>query len=707
MFAIYKREMRAYFTSMIGYVYVALTLFFIGLGFFSYNLYQGQPYFSYTIQACTLILIVTIPFLTMRLIAEERKTKTDQLILTSPLSITSIVVGKFLAAYTVFAIPCAISCIYPLILRRYGIVPIGEAYVALLAFLFYGAACIAIGMFFSSLVTRQVVAAIITAIVLLLGYMMASIIALFANSEGLLANILGIYDLSTPLNYMTNGVIDLVAIFYYVTLTMLFIFLTIQSVQKRRCTLTFKNFAKSSFSIIGIVVAIVVFVAANILVKKIPDRYTSFDHSYSGIFSITDETKKYLATLDEDVNIYVLWDRDDYDEYMVKVLDKYEAESEHIKVEYIDTNKYPRFYLQYTDTEPEEGSIIVAGESNTKIIEYNYLYEYDYSNYYYTGSAEVSGFSGENQINTAIDYVSNGSEIEIFILSGHGETDFEESYYEAFNMAGVKHETVSLEDYESIPGSVSGVIINGAQQDLSSSDVDKLTEYLDNGGKILITLAQTKTDTPNLEELLDYMDIMINHGMIFENDPNYYLDENNYLLPEVLSNKYTDSLPDFVVVPDAIGMVVNTKNEYVTYDSFMTTTQDAFLKVNYEDSSVFDENEGDYEDIFVVAVEAKRQVTDESGIVTNPTIIAVASSKVFSSEMDALVNNSNVLFFSNIISSFADGFSQASVATKLLSLPYLTIESSARNTIVVITMMILPLGIIACGVYVCVKRRRY
>lgn len=706
MLAIYKREIKAYFTTMIGYVFVAVSLFLIGLGFFAYNLYQERPYFSYTIQGCTLVLLVTIPFLTMNLLVREKKAKTEQMLLSSSASVASIAVGKFLAAFSVFLIPCVISCVYPLILNRFGTVPIAEAYVAILGFVFYGAACIAIGMFFSSIVKYQVLAAILSFIVLFLGYIMASIISLFTATEGIISNILGVYDLSTPLNYMTNGVIDFVAIFYYVSMTALFIFLTVQSIQKRRCTVTAKNFFKCEFNIIGIIVAIAIFVTANIFAKKIPDKYSTVDCSYSGLFSISAETKDYIEGLEEDVTIYVLNSREGYDEYVRKLLDKYEEESEHIKVEYIDQYMYPRFYLQYTDTAPEAGSLIIIGSKNTKIVGYSYLYEYDYSNYYQTGSVEISGFVGENQINNAIDYVTNGNLAKVYVVTGHGETEFETAYYDAITVSGAEYENVKLDDVDGISGKISGIIINGATKDISESDLAKLTDYLDNGGKILITLAHTEEDTPNLDELLDYMEINVVTGMVIENDPNYYYQECVYLIPDMLTNKYTEDLPEYPLLTEAVGMMVNDYSEYVSYDSFLYTTEDAFLKVNYKESTIFNEHEGDYEGRFVVGVDASRQVTDEKGIVTNPEMIAIASSNVFSTAMDAMVNNTNILLFANIVGTFVEESSVTNVSAKALSLQFLEVGRTDRNVIVIITMLMIPLGVIACGIYTCMKRKK-
>ena len=140
MTAIYKREVRACFNSFIGWLFLAVVLFFTGLYVTANNLAQGSPYLTYALQSSLIIFIIAIPILTMRILAEERKNKTDQMILTAPVSIWKIVLGKYLALETVFAIPCVVLCLYPLLLGRYGTIPYGETYVSILGFFLYGSA---------------------------------------------------------------------------------------------------------------------------------------------------------------------------------------------------------------------------------------------------------------------------------------------------------------------------------------------------------------------------------------------------------------------------------------------------------------------------------------------------------------------------------------------------------------------------------------
>ena len=198
MTAIYKRELRACFNSFIGWLFLAVVLFFTGLYVTANNLAQGSAYLTYALQSSLIIFIVAVPILTMRILAEERKNKTDQMILTAPVSVWKIVLGKYLALETVFAIPCAVLCLYPLLLSRYGTIPYGETYVSLLGFFLYGSAAVAVGVFVSSLTESQVIAAVVSVVFIFIGYVMAGICNLISPTGNLLTKVLKVYDLTTP-----------------------------------------------------------------------------------------------------------------------------------------------------------------------------------------------------------------------------------------------------------------------------------------------------------------------------------------------------------------------------------------------------------------------------------------------------------------------------------------------------------------------------
>ena len=179
MKAILRKELKAYLTSMTGYVFIAFILLLTGIYFTAYNLQAGYPIFGYTLSSITFVFLIVTPVLTMRVLAEERKQKTDQLLLTSPVQVGDIVIGKYLALVGIYLIPIVILCFYPLIMSMYGTVSMPMAYTALLGFFLLGCANISIGMFLSSVTESQIIAAVLTFVVIFIGQIMSGIEGFF------------------------------------------------------------------------------------------------------------------------------------------------------------------------------------------------------------------------------------------------------------------------------------------------------------------------------------------------------------------------------------------------------------------------------------------------------------------------------------------------------------------------------------------------
>lgn len=285
MIAIYKRDLKGFFTGMMGYVLLAFFLAVGGLYFTVMNLMSGYPDLSYTLYNNLFVLLVLVPLLTMRSFAEERRARTDQLLLTSPVPLWRIVLGKYLAVLSVFGLAVLVFALYPLIMSRGGAVSYRQSYAALLAFFLLGAACITVGVFLSSLNENQIVAAVCSFFVLLLAYLMPSIQTLFtvgsalamgvflvlavlgaayagwhSRSWGLglgvfavccaailvlfwlrsaaltsaFSSLLGALCLFSPFETFVSGLFSLSAVVYYLSVTALFLFFTCQTLEKRR-----------------------------------------------------------------------------------------------------------------------------------------------------------------------------------------------------------------------------------------------------------------------------------------------------------------------------------------------------------------------------------------------------------------------------------------------------------------------------------------
>lgn len=183
MTAIFKREFKSCFTGMIGWVIAAVSLFFLGLYFTNRNLLYASSDFASVLYTMTMILLFLLPAISMRSFAEERKNKTDQLLLTSPVSIPAIVAGKFLAELAVFALPLAAAVVMPLLLHAFGTVSLVAAYSALLGYLLLGGACLAVGTWISALTENQILAYLATFGALLVAYLMNGIQTMFTTGN--------------------------------------------------------------------------------------------------------------------------------------------------------------------------------------------------------------------------------------------------------------------------------------------------------------------------------------------------------------------------------------------------------------------------------------------------------------------------------------------------------------------------------------------
>lgn len=285
MIAVFKHELKSYFHSLTAYIFGAFLLAFVGIGAMMYNIQASVSNFEYVLSFSSIIFVIIVPILTMRVIAEERKQKTDQLLYSLPLNTFDVVMGKYLALLVVFLIPLAIICLYPLIFSQFGDVYLLTSYGSILAFFVMGAALLAIGVFISSLTDNQGFAAGISIAVILLNYYsvslaeyvsstaMGSAIVLCVFSvilgfvvyhltkndtlsygvvivlilgicityrindslfEGLIPDIMSKLSLFKRFTTFVNGVFDMNAIVYYLSVIVFFLFLSVQSLEKRR-----------------------------------------------------------------------------------------------------------------------------------------------------------------------------------------------------------------------------------------------------------------------------------------------------------------------------------------------------------------------------------------------------------------------------------------------------------------------------------------
>lgn len=285
MIAVLKHELSNYFHSLTAYVFGAFLMMFVGIGAMIYNIQAAVANFEYVLSFVSIVFVIIVPILTMRTIAEERKQRTDQLLYSLPMTTTEVVLGKFAALLIVFLIPLALIAVYPMIFAQYGEVYLLTSYGSLFAFFMMGAALLSIGVFISSLTENQGFAAGIGVAVILFNYYSVSLaeyasatafgsaiviviailllgivvkhltgnenlayavgifllfvtcVCFYADTalfEGLIPKVMKNLSLFERFYTFVNGVFDVTGIIYYITVIVFFLFLTVQSLEKRR-----------------------------------------------------------------------------------------------------------------------------------------------------------------------------------------------------------------------------------------------------------------------------------------------------------------------------------------------------------------------------------------------------------------------------------------------------------------------------------------
>lgn len=285
MIAVFRREVGAYFRGVLGYLLAAFLLVFAGIYCMAYNLSGYYANFEYVLSGICFIYLIAVPIISMRTVAEEKRQKTDQLLYSLPIRLSDVVMGKYLAMLVVLAVPCLIMATYPLILSQFGTVSFTAAYGALVGFFLLGASLLAIGLFISSMTESQVAAAVITLVTMLLLYFMTSLTTYVSTDasaslsaltvlalvfavvvylltknpivavlvagagalglqvwyradsstfSGLFGNMLESISVFDRFDTFVDGVFDLTAVVYYLSIIGVFLFLTVQSMEKRR-----------------------------------------------------------------------------------------------------------------------------------------------------------------------------------------------------------------------------------------------------------------------------------------------------------------------------------------------------------------------------------------------------------------------------------------------------------------------------------------
>ncbi len=622
MGAIFKREIQAHLTNIFGWIFIAVSIGLIGLSVILTNLMGAVPQIEYGIRTLLMAMALTVPFLCMPVFASENKSGNIKFLLSLPIKTHNIVLGKYFAALTVFAIPTLILAMMPLLLSLYGTVLFAQSYASILAYFLIGSCMIAICMFIgahsrrlvvtlavgvlvsavlyagpvlSSYVPTSPIASLISIIALELVicliiwllsrkltvggvafglFVIPTLIAYLVSSNGFSSLFRKIFLFISPFERISNftlGIFDIEDVIYLLSVTALFVFLTYRAIEKTRSASKHENLKPIAVTAISLALVI----AINLGIFAIPSAFISFDASGLNIYSLSDASKKFAAEADEDVTIYLLSEQGIPDAQIEQILLEYEAASAHIDYKLINVTSNPDFVAKYIGVSyyhvNSDGirplsnhSVIIESARRYTVINSSGYYSYKIGSYLYTENEflamcqqaisegyDISQIGYETFLDvdrvilSGIEYVMLDNVSTVFTLKGHGEQAIDESFYSNIKQAkNGSFDEIVLDNFNSIPDYCSTLVISSPTTDISTNDANKIIEYIDRGGDVILITSPENTKMPNLLRVAEAFGLTAGDGVIKDSDKKHHMNDNPAYL--VLDSDPKHSVSSFV-----------------------------------------------------------------------------------------------------------------------------------------------------------------
>ena len=463
-----------------------------------------------------------------------------------------------------------------------------------------------------------------------------------------------------------------------------------------------KVFRSGLYSTAILAAAVVLAILINLLVRALPSKYTELDLSEAKMYTLGDSSKKLVQSLDQDVTIYYLCETGSEDAILTKLLDHYAEENSHLKWEQKDPALYPTFAAQYGASNVSTGSLIVVSGDNSVVLDAAELYEYDYSDYYTTGSANVT-FGGEKQITSAIYKLTAAEESRAYYTTNHGEQAPTSSLTEALEAQNISLESLDLLT-STIPDDCDLLIINAPASDFASDglvdEISQLQNYLENGGKVLLTTS-AYSETPNLDAVMAQFGLAREPGLVVEGDAGHALYGYPYsLFPDYGTTDESTALDGVnksthVMLSVAQGITI-TETDDVTAESLLNTSEESYSKSNLNENSTSEKESGDTDGPFSLAVWARNESTGAE-------VIWIGCPNVDNEQVYQSIPG-NLTFLQGCAASMMG--QDILIDTKALEAAPITVAASTSTTLGMVFVFILPAAVLIAGAVVVLLRRR-
>ena len=461
-------------------------------------------------------------------------------------------------------------------------------------------------------------------------------------------------------------------------------------------------FRNGLYSTAILAAAVVLVILINLIVQAIPSKYTEFDLSESGLYTLGDTSVQVAEGLTQDVTIYYLCETGNEDAIITKLLDQYAAASSHIHWEQKDPAIYPTFASQYGAEQVSSGSLIIDAGTSSDVLDAADFYVYDYSDYY---NYSVR-FDGEQQITSALYRLTSGEASQAYYTTNHGERALSDSLVDALKAQNIQTQELNLLS-STIPDDCALLIINCPASDFTGADgavdeISMLEEYLAGGGKILLT-TDAYYSTPNLDAVMAEFGLSRVEGLVVEGDANHSLyGYNYYLLPDYATVSESTALDgldtnNYILMQMAQGIQI-TENDAVTAEPLLVTSSSAYSKVAGYEMTTTEKEDGDIDGPFDLAVWARNDDTEAQ-------VIWIGCSNM---DDEVLYNSvpGNCDFLVGCAASLTGQSSDIVIDSKALEADQLTIPTGTATVMGLVFLLAVPVGLLVAGAAVTIRRRR-
>lgn len=697
MRAVYAREWRSFFYSPKGFVFAAVFLALCSFYFINGALIYQSADLSIVFSNINVVYLFLVSILTMGLFSNERSQKTDQLLLTSSVSITKIVWGKFLGAVTVFGITLAMSLIYPIILLIFGNPSIMEMAGSYTGFILLWSAFIAIGMFISSTTENQLISAVATFGVLLVVFYLNTFAAGISNET--LRSVVRWFSLMDKYAEFRTGILNLESVVYYISFVLVFVFLTAQLIRRRQHS-DAKVRANNAIVTMTVIFALVlVNITISVLATKVSLK---FDMTRERVYEYSEQTREILESLKNDVELYALYPEDadsSYTDTIREYLTRYERMSGRIKVIYKDPYEEPAFVRQYGE-DISVGSIIAVSGNRSRVVPFEKLYLQSQT----SGTVSIDA---EKQLTTAIGFVGGLEKAKnAYFVKGHNEYGGVDSVLATeLENAGYTVGEINIAK-DGIPEDTDLIIALAPSVDLTAEERDDLDEFLLNGGKAAFVLPAGIQPMERLYSYLAEWGITMNNDFAFENDPSYaYRSQSGIPIPapQLQKHRITEKLIEgdlAFIAPNSCSLTLSSDNAQNTLVTPLLMTSENSWGITDLSTTNLDKKDGDISGPLVLSAVSEKTSIDGGKILVLGSLQAVEAQGVMTESTYC-----NGDFIMNSLSYLTNKGDVLSIRAKKFSAETLSMTEKQFKVTSVVIQYVIPLLILLAGFGVWIKRR--